>query len=232
MTGEREFVLPSGRRLPLVLRRSRRARRLRVTVSPVDGRVELVLPQGAALEDGLAFVDAKRRWIERRRSLAPGRAPFVDGAVLPFLGASLRIRRAPLPRGRPRREGGELLVPGGEADLARSVGAWLRQAAQEEIAPRVADKSARLGRTPGPLAIRDTRTRWGSCSAHGSLSFSWRLVLAPEPVLDYVVAHEVAHLAEMNHGPRFWAHVAALCRDPAGARAWLRANGPALHRYG
>lgn len=232
MTGERECVLPSGRRLRLVLRRSRRARRLRVTVSPVDGRVELVLPQGAALEDGLAFVDAKRRWIEGRRALAPGRAPFVDGAMLPLLGASLRIRRSPLPRAGPWREGGALFVPGEEADLARSVGAWLRRAAQDEIAPRVADKAARLGRAPGALAIRDTRTRWGSCSAAGSLSFSWRLVLAPEPMLDYVVAHEVAHLAEMNHGPRFWAHVGALCRDPEGARAWLRANGPALHRYG
>ncbi len=227
------MLLPGGREVPLTLRRSRRARHIGLTVSPVDGQVTLVLPEGAAQADGLAFVARKLRWIEARRAAAPGRVPFAEGVVLTVLGEALHIRRAPAGGRAARRAGGALLVPAAAADdLAGCVTAWLRRSAREAIEPRAAEKAARLGRGFRAITVRDTRTRWGSCSAQGRLGFSWRLVLAPVPVLDYVVAHEVAHLAEMNHGPRFWAHVEALCPGADRARAWLRANGAALHRYG
>jgi len=223
--------LADGRALDIAIRRSSRARRIQIKVSPVGGAVELVLPPGAARQDGLVFLEAKRGWIAARTARAHTRLPFADGAAFPFLGGALTVRAD---AGRPGvwREGDTLRVSGGPDDLPRRVERWLRAAARAEIAPLVGEKSAILPARPGRIAVRDTTSRWGSCSAAGNLSFSWRLVLAPVAVLDYVVAHEVAHLAEPNHGARFWAHVARLCDDPQASRAWLRRNGAALHRYG
>ena len=118
------------------------------------------------------------------------------------------------------------------ADVAARVEAWLRRAARAEIEPLVEEMTARLGARHGRITSRDTTSRWGSCSAKGNLGFSWRLVMAPPPVLDYVVAHEVAHLLEHNHGEQFWGHVTRLCENPETSRAWLRRSGASLHRYG
>ena len=216
----------------VAIRRSRRARRILITVAPVGGAVELVLPPGAARADGLAFLEEKAGWIAERTAAALARVPFADGAAIPFLGGALTIRCTGAGRPGARRTGDILAVSGAAEDAPARVAAWLRRAARAEIAPRVAEKAARLPARPGRIALRDTASRWGSCSAKGNLSFSWRLAMAPPDVLDYVVAHEVAHLAEHNHGKRFWAHVARLCDDPGTARAWLRKHGPALHRYG
>ena len=224
--------LPDGRALDVAIRRSARARRIQIKVAPVGGAVELVLPPGAARADGLAFLETKRGWVAARTAKAHARLPFADGVAFPFLGGALTIRGAEAGRPGARRAGDTLEVSGSPAELPRAVELWLRRAARAEIAPRVGEKAARLGARPGRIALRDTRSRWGSCSAGGNLSFSWRLVMAPVAVLDYVVAHEVAHLAERNHGARFWAHVARLCEDPETARAWLRRHGAALHRYG
>ncbi len=225
-------ALPGGGTLRVAVRRSARARRILVTVAPVDGVVELVLPHGVPVDEGMAFAAAKAGWIAEKTARALGRVLFAEGVELPWLGARLRVRAAAGHRATAWRVGETLFVPGRPEELPGRVWRWLRASARLEIVPRVADKAARLGRPYRRVAVRDARTRWGSCSARGNLSFCWRLVLAPERVLDYVVAHEVAHLAEMNHGRRFWTHVARLCEDPAGARAWLKANGPGLHRYG
>lgn len=222
--------LADGRALEVAVRRSARARRIQIRIAPVGGAVELVLPPGAARADGLAFLERKRDWVAARAARAHTRVAFADGVAFPFLGGELTIRCAGGGRAGARRVG-DTLVTGGQ-DLPGEVERWLREAARAEIAPLVRDKAARLGARPGRIALRDTVSRWGSCSAAGNLSFSWRIVLAPVPVLDYVVAHEVAHLAEPNHGARFWAHVERLCDDPEAARAWLRQNGAALHRYG
>lgn len=216
----------------VAIRRSPRARRIQIRVAPVGGKVELVLPPGATREEGLAFIETKRGWIAERTRTALPRVPFADGTVFPFLGGELTIRLAASPRPGTRREGSTLRVAGRPEDLPNAVEGWLRRAARAEIEPRAKEKSARLGKPHGRIAIRDTTSRWGSCSARGNLGFSWRLVLAPPEVLDYVVAHEVAHLAEHNHGKRFWAHVARLCEDPEASRRWLRRNGAGLHRYG
>ncbi len=224
--------LADGRALDVAVRRSARARRIQIKVAPVGGAVELVLPPGAARADGLAFLEAKREWVAARTARALPRVPFADGVAFPFLGGELTVRCADAGRPGAWREGDALKVSGRPEDLPGRVERWLRGAARAEIAPRVRDKAARLGARPGRIALRDTASRWGSCSAAGNLSFCWRIAMAPVAVLDYLVAHEVAHLAEPNHGARFWAHVAHLCDDPEAARAWLRQNGAALHRYG
>jgi predicted metal-dependent hydrolase len=123
-------------------------------------------------------------------------------------------------------------VRGDPAHLARQVRDHLVTAARAELAPRARRLAARIGRNVARVNVRDTRSRWGSCSGRGNLSFSWRLILAPDPVLEYVVAHEVAHLVEMNHGPRFWALVGSLVSDSTGPRAWLKQNRNRLLAYG
>ena len=224
-----------GRRVPVTLRRHPRARRI---ILRIDGRgeggdgVAVTLPRGASAAEGLALVREKADWVLERLSELGPRVAFADGAVVPLGGADYLIRHVPGQRGAVRREGGEILVAGRTEHLGRRVRDWFRVQARSEIGPRVREKAGRLGRAPGRITIRDTRSRWGSCSADGNLSFCWRLVMAPLRVLDYVVAHEVAHLAEANHGPRFWQAVDGLTADVDGAREWLRVNGEALHRYG
>jgi predicted metal-dependent hydrolase len=228
----RTLALPGGGDVDVIVRRSARARRILLQVGQIDGAVELVLPRGVPLGEALEFAEQKAAWVERRLDLVLSRVLFVDGAKVPFQGAPLRIRRVDGPGAAVRRTGGELLVPGHEDTLPGRVRRWYRDAARREIIGRASDKAERLGRSRGRITVRDQRTRWGSCSHNGNLNFSWRLILAPESVLDYVVAHEVAHLAEMNHGARFWGHVGRLCAEPDAARAWLRARGASLHRFG
>jgi predicted metal-dependent hydrolase len=162
----------------------------------------------------------------------PARTPFADGAIVPILGESCRIRHRPdaLPLVWRRRR--EIHVGGAPSDLAESLVGWLRDEAATEIGHRVRTKSAQLGLPAPPVTMRDTRSLWGSCSPQGRLSFCWRLIMAPEPVLDYVVAHEVAHLRYHHHGARFWGLVAKLTGDVEVARTWLRQEGARLHRYG
>lgn len=224
-----------GRRVPVTLRRNPRARRIILRIDGGRGGgdgVSVTLPRGASAAEGLALVREKADWVLERLSELGPRVAFADGAVVPLGGADYLIRHVPGKRGAVRREGGEILVAGRTEHLGRRVRDWFRVQARSEIGPRVREKAGRLGRTPGRITIRDTRSRWGSCSADGNLSFCWRLVMAPVRVLDYVVAHEVAHLAEANHGPRFWQAVDGLTVDADEAREWLRENGEALHRYG
>ena len=228
----RKLALPGGTDVDLVVRRSARARRILLQVGQVDGAVELVLPRGATLGEALGFAEQKAAWVERRLDLVLPRVPFADGAEVPFQGAALRIRHVDVPDVAVRRIDGELLVPGREDTVSGRVKRWYRDQARREIVPRASEKAERLGRRRGRITVRDQRTRWGSCSGDGNLNFSWRLILAPDNVLDYVVAHEIAHLAEMNHGPRFWGHVDRLCDESGAARAWLRTRGASLHRFG
>ena len=224
-----------GRRVPVTLRRNPRARRI---ILRIDGQgdggdgVAVTLPRGVSAAEGLALVREKADWVLERLSRLGPRVTFADGAVVPLGGADHLIRHVPGRRGVVRREGGEILVAGRIEHLGRRVRDWFRAQARSEIGPRVREKAARLGRAWGRITIRDTKSRWGSCSADGNLSFCWRLVMAPETVLDYVVAREVAHLAEANHGTKFWRLVGGLTADADGAREWLRENGEALHRYG
>jgi predicted metal-dependent hydrolase len=216
----------------LELRESPRATRMTLRVDPARDLIQVVVPRGVTEAEAARFVARHADWVRSRLAAMPPRLPFADGAVLPFLGDDHVVRHDPRHRGGTLRAGGEIRVGGGAEFLARRVRDFLVTEARRELCARSRAKAERIGAAVGAVAVRDTRSRWGSCASTGRLSFSWRLILAPEPVLDYVVAHEVAHLREMNHGPRFWRLVASLNPDADGARAWLKANGVRLLRYG
>ncbi|HET9101897.1 MAG TPA: SprT family zinc-dependent metalloprotease [Solirubrobacteraceae bacterium] len=209
------------------VRRSERARRVRVSVDPGRG-VEVVLPRRAAEREAAAAVRELRPWIERRMAeLDAARAVVAArGASVPYLGRDLRLRPEP-GRTRVHRRDDTLLVPAGpqaQAALER----WYRRVARDEIAPRLDAACARAGLRYSALSIRGQRTRWASCSRSGAMSFNWRLLLAPEAVLDYVVWHEVCHLQIMDHSPRFWSLLARFCPDYRRHATWLRRHGNTL----
>lgn len=216
------------------VRRSERARRARVTVDPGRG-VEVVLPAAAfrrgaraAEREAAAVVFELRPWIARRmREVAGARAAVAArGDTVPFLGEPLML----VPQGdraHVRRRGTDLLVPAGDR-CRPALERWYRREARREIAGRLDRACSLAGTAYFGLTIRSQRTRWASCSQAGRMSFNWRLLLAPEPVLDYVVLHEVCHLEVMDHSPRFWALLAARCPDYREHAGWLRHNGATL----
>jgi hypothetical protein len=209
------------------VRRSDRARRVRVTVDR-GGVVEVVLPPRAPERAAEEAVRELRPWIDRRLAEV-GRqqaAVLARGETLPYLGQNLRVQAEP-GRSRVTRRADMLLVPLGPQRLA-AIERWYRQRARAEIQPRIDRACAVAGLSYARLSIRDQRTRWGSCSRAGTLSFNWRLLLAPETVLDYVIWHEICHLAVMDHSPRFWALVAHYCPDHRAHAAWLRRNSATL----
>jgi len=221
-----------GREVALVVRRSPRARRLALRIPGHDDSVELVLPSRAPESDGMDFLRSRAGWILERLDGLPQRIPFVHGAELPLGGEPHTLLFFPGRRAPVAVEGREILVSGRPEHMARRVGDWLRAEAKRRIVPLAHGKAAIIGGTVSRITVRDQKSRWGSCASGGRLSFNWRLVLAPESVLDYVVAHEVAHIAEPNHSPAFWRVVDRLTADRKAGRAWLRRHGLQLHRYG
>ena len=218
---------------PVSIRVSRQARRVGLRIDSGKRRVELVLPRGVPVKTGLRFLAAKREWITARLQALPKPVPFVEGAIVPLLGVPHRIERDRDPAALPVRiVEGEIRVGGDPAHQAHRVRDHLVSLARAELASRALRLAARIGREVARISVRDTKSRWGSCSGHGNLSFSWRLIFAPEAVLNYVVAHEVAHLVEMNHGPRFWQLVEHLTPGSASPRAWLRRHRNRLLSYG
>ena len=226
------MLVVDGIDAPLSLTVSPRARRLSLRLDSGSGEGRVVAPRAVPEAEIARFVVRHADWLRRRLEALPPARPFVDGGVVPYLGQDHRIRHDPLHRRPVERLDGAFRVGGQAAHLSRRLTDYLRREARREVGDRAHRLAATIGRRVAGITVRDTRSRWGSCSAAGRLNFSWRLVLAPAPVLDYVVAHEVAHLAEMNHGPRFWALVERLHPDVASARTWLRAHGAGLHRYG
>jgi predicted metal-dependent hydrolase len=209
------------------VRRSPRARRVRVTVDAERG-VEVVLPRRASDREAAAAVRELRPWIERRVAEAARvrAAVAARGSTVPYLGAALTLVSEP-GRVRVHRRGDALLVPSGAAERV-ALERWYRRAARDEIAPRLDYACTVTGSTYSRLTIRGQKTRWASCSRSGAMSFNWRLLLAPEPVLDYVIWHEVCHLEVMDHSPRFWALLARHCPGYREPLRWLRRNGATL----
>lgn len=209
------------------VRRSERARRVRITVDRT-GTVEVVLPERLPQHAAEEAVSELRPWIDRRLAEV-GRqraAVLARGETVPYLGQSLTLITEP-GRVRAVRRGQTLVVPDGperQAALER----WYRRMAREEVAARLDRACASAGLTYIKLTIRDQRTRWGSCSRAGAISINWRLLLAPESVLDYVIWHEACHLAVMDHSPRFWSLVAKYCPDHRAHVAWLKRNSGTL----
>mgnify|MGYP001767159625 CR=1 FL=1 len=220
-------VLPGPPPVEIILRRSARSRRFSLRVSRLDGRVTLSLPLRASERDALAFAQEQEGWIRRALRSVPQVPGLGFGATLPFQGQVLTLTPG---NGRSVRvEGETLVVPGDEAQLPARLAAFLKVRARDRLAAASDHYAALLGRPYRSLTLRDTRSRWGSCTAEGGLMYNWRLIMAPPPVLDYVAAHEVAHLAEMNHSPDFWAVVARLCPGYQTPRRWLKSRGQELH---
>ena len=218
------------------VRRSDRARRARIVVDPSG--VEVVVPKRMALRHVAPFVEEKRPWIERtlrryREAEASGpRVLLEHGGEVPYLGEQLGLDvrvQAGRVRAHVGRRGALLLVrlpPGG--DLRDALERWYRRQARVEVSARLDRACARAGSAYATLTIRGQRTRWASCSSSGGMSFNWRLLLAPQEILDYVVEHEVAHLEVLDHSPRFWALLASRCPPYREHERWLRVHGPGL----
>lgn len=227
-----------GQTILYTVRRSVRARQIRLRVGATLG-LEVVVPARGRLPDIPALLRERADWIlraiERVASQAvPVPAPLAEGATVPYLGVEQRLVLLAGTGLKPgaRHDGAEdtLTVRFDPAayTLAAVLEWWFREQARAQVAARVEYFAAQLGVRHTRLTIRDTRSRWGSCSSRGGLNFSWRLILAPPPILDYVVIHELAHLRELNHSPRFWAIVAEHCPDYRARRDWLKQHGASL----
>lgn len=224
-----QLLLPGDPEIPVLLRRSPRARRMSLRVAGIDGRVTLSVPAHVDEAAARAFLESRAVWLRGHVAAVPREIPVRTGVELPVLGVPRRIVSGL--RRHVELAPSEVAVPGPAAQVPARLRGYLRETARAHLAASVGSHAEALGVRAGALTLRDVRSRWGSCTSEGRLMFSWRLVLAPPAILDYVAAHEVAHLREMNHGPRFWALVAELCPDHATARRWLRREGATLHRY-
>jgi len=218
------------------LRPNARAKRLILRLDTRTGEPVATCPAHISAEKVGQFLQGHVDWLVEKRNDRQPNMPFEHGAVVPVRAIPHTLEHEDEARGTVKllQEDGEhiLLVSGNESHMNRRVTDWLKKQARQDLTASVAIHAEKLGRRPSAIRIKDTTSRWGSCSADRVLSFSWRIIMAPPHVLDYLAAHEVAHLREMNHSDRFWGHVADLCPDFEVGRKWLRDHGRDLHRYG
>lgn len=220
------------------VRRHPGARRLTLRVSRTRRAVIVTLPVQCDLDEAGTFLSRHMDWVRERLDSLPDLVPFAHGMAMPLRGephqivftSATRTRLISVESGQGTRNA--ICVPGPLDAAPRRLRTWLVEEAKRDLDKRVAYHAKRLTVVPKRIAVRDQTSRWGSCSTTRVLSFSWRLLLAPPPILDYVAAHEVAHLAEMNHGPRFWALVRKTLPDYETSKRWLQVYGLDLHRYG
>ncbi len=223
----------AGETLTIAWEPSPRARRVALRVDARTGHVKLVVPVRMSKERALDFARANAAWIAARLKRRQAPVPFADGSVIPFFDVPHRIRHRPDARGTVWIENGEIHVAGGADHVSRRVSDWLVARLRERLAPLAQEKAARIDKRVGYVSLRDTATQWGSCTRSGDLCFSVRLAFAPVEVVDYVVAHEIAHLVHHNHSARFWTLAQKLTSgDMATCKAWLRRHGQSLMRYG
>lgn len=222
----------AGRELPLRVVENARARRLTLRIEAGGQGLRITVPPGLRRGEVERFLERHRGWLELKLARLPDRPQVRAGVKIPLRGTPHMIVHVPARRGTvaAASEGGMpvLHVHGEEAHLPRRLADFLKREARHDIEKLVARHTASVGRRAKAVRFKDTSSRWGSCTADGTLSFSWRIMMAPPAVIDYLVAHEVAHLREMNHGPDFWALCRELCPRTDEARAWLKRNGQAL----
>ena len=226
-----DHVLQGTPDVPILLRRSGRARRISLRISQLDGRVTLTLPNGVPESEALSFARQKESWIRSHLERREDDVPVALGSEIPVQGVTHRVVQG---QGQGRRvvmEDGMIMVPGPVERIGARLKGHFKQMARVRLVGASDEYATRLGKSYDRISIRDTRSRWGSCSSNGTLMYSWRLIMAPDAVLDYVAAHEVAHLAEMNHSPAYWAGVERIFGDYRPARRWLKNEGNMLHRF-
>lgn len=223
------LYLPGPPPVSVALRRSARSRRLSLRVSRLDGKVTLSMPPHVREAEAMAFLRAQEGWLRQALIKTAGSVPVTMGVEIPVEGRLVCLVSG---QGRvPRLEGDRLILPGDPARAGIRAATFLKARARDRLAMASDRYAAAIGRSYRRLTLRDTRSRWGSCTAEGGLMYSWRLVMAPPEVLDYVAAHEVAHLAQMNHSPAFWAVVRNLMPGYEAPRRWLKREGHKLHGY-
>jgi predicted metal-dependent hydrolase len=228
-------VAHDGEVYRVALKRSPQSRRFTLRVRAATRDVLLTIPARASLKSARDFAERHSGWIGVRLARLPRPVAFEPSAKAPLRGVDHKIVHRPDARGVvwvEKGEGGPFLCVAGERPhVARRVTDFLKREAAKDIEAAVARHAKSIGVKPRRIAVRDTVSRWGSCSSAGRLSFSWRLILAPPFVLDYLAAHEVTHMVHMNHSPKFWGLARRLCPDTNRAEAWLKAHGASLHRY-
>ncbi|MDH5797973.1 MAG: M48 family metallopeptidase [Paracoccaceae bacterium] len=224
-----EYRLENSPQILVKVRRSAQARRMTLRVSALDGRVTLSLPRFASDHQAQQFLKEHESWLQDKvGSQSPPARPGIGSTIL-FEG-----RETPILSGSgaaPLADGSAIFVPGPPEKVPVTLAAYLRVLARQRLATACDRYALQVGKPYSGLSLRDTRSRWGSCSAAGRLMFSWRLIMAPKEVLDYVAAHEVAHLVEMNHSHAYWAVLEGLFPNHKPARAWLKTHGARLHAY-
>ncbi len=229
---QREILTLSTGPTEVLWRRSTRARKVSLRIDPRGGGVIVTLPSRAAQSAGMALLRDNATWVADRLASLPNPVLLTDGAIVPIDGLPHRIRHSPDGRRGAWLEPGSLLVSGAPEFLARRIADFLRAEARRRLSALAIAKAIAAGLPLRRVVVKDTRTRWGSCTADQTLMFCWRLVMAPPHVQDYVVAHEVAHLRHMNHGKGFWTLVAQLTPNRRPAMRWLDTHGPGLMRVG
>ena len=224
-----QHILSGNPPVTLILRKSARARRISLRISQLDGRVTLTLPKSVSESEGIAFAREKEDWLRGHLARRGSDQDIALGAILPIEGSDREIVQ-----GTGRRvilEQDSLRIPGTPEQFGTRAQAFLKQMARDKLVAASDHYANILGKPYNRITLRDTRSRWGSCSSAGALMYSWRLILCPPEVLNYVAAHEVAHLAEMNHSQAFWDTVTEIHGPYASPRNWLRQNGSSLHSY-
>lgn len=218
--------------LPLIVARHPRARRITLRYDPHMRTIKMTLPRYVPIKLAIDFLQEKREWLANQITNHKPAVPFVDGTVLPILGKEVTIRHIPEMRGNITLRAGELRVPGDKAHFERRVRDWLRNYVREEIIKEAHEAAKTIRVKFKKVTVRDTTSRWGSCSPEGNLSFCWRLIFAPRKVMSYIITHEVAHLRELHHGPKFWELVERMDPHYEKQFRWLEENAGELHRYG
>ncbi len=240
----------SGETYRVLLKRAPAARRFTLRIRAASRDVTLTMPRRGALADARDFAERHAAWIGARLRRLPTPVPFAPGEIIPFRGEPHLIVHRPMVRGTVWSESAPpdfscvalpgmetaapklLCVAGREEHITRRIADFLKMNAKIDLEAAVRRHAGAIGKKAASVTLRDTSSRWGSCTASGSLNFSWRLILAPPSVLDYLAAHEVCHLVHLNHSVRFWALVSSICAQTECAEAWLSAHGSSLHRYG
>lgn len=219
----------------LFIRHQPRAKRYGLRIDPKKGPV-LVIPRAGTLGGARKFVKSYQSWLIKALGRLPDAKPFMPGAVIPLRGIDTKLVATGGLRGVVQQDletvPSQILVPGDMAHFARKVTDWLKKQAKHDINAAVRLYTDEMGLHPKSVRIGDASTRWGSCSSAKNLCFSWRLILAPPEILDYLVVHEMAHLRHMDHSPHFWALVARYCADFKLYKSWLKKHGHALFCYG
>ena len=228
---ERRSLALAGRDVPLTVRANPRAKRLTLRIEPGGHGLHLTVPPRTRRGDVEAFLERHHAWAAERLERLPPTPLVGVGATIPLADVPHAIAHSGKLRGTTRVKDGVIVVSGPPDRAGARVADLLRARARSELEPLVAAYAAQIERRPRAVRLKDTRTRWGSCTNDGALSFSWRLAMAPPFVLDALAAHEVAHLVHMNHGAAFWELARNMCAATDDARDWLRANGSALHAY-